>query len=254
MESFGLPFEPLWTKRLTRRPLPGCGRRSNERFKPGRNLRGEIDPGLVGPLLPISPESLDSCRGSRTLDHRHRLPSFLQRTPSKRRHSIVRYVESHTNNVMVFESERENVAVIWLFGKPEENLLRDGKTGLFHHCRFCIAFLPFYLSQQPWGRFKLDCESLEHQMSDRGIDPASRCARPIGISLQFHFVQTLERTNLCPCLQRPSEINAHQGVSLEIALTQQKKNEAEYQSLNSAEQGAEISEYEGEAFAGQDRF
>ena len=46
-------------------------------------------------------------------------PFFFRETPSQTGHSIVEYVESHTNNVMVFESEKENVAVIWLFEGPE---------------------------------------------------------------------------------------------------------------------------------------
>ena len=46
-------------------------------------------------------------------------PLFFKETPSQTGLSIVKYVESHTNNVMVFESERENVAIIWLFEATE---------------------------------------------------------------------------------------------------------------------------------------
>ena len=46
-------------------------------------------------------------------------PLLFKETPSHTELSIVEYVESHTNNVMVFESEKENVAVIWLFEGPE---------------------------------------------------------------------------------------------------------------------------------------
>ena len=46
-------------------------------------------------------------------------PLFFKETPSQTEHSIVEYVESHTNNVMVFESEKQNVAIIWLFEGPE---------------------------------------------------------------------------------------------------------------------------------------
>ena len=46
-------------------------------------------------------------------------PLLFKETPSQTELSIVEYVESHTNNVMVFESEKENVAVIWLFEGAE---------------------------------------------------------------------------------------------------------------------------------------
>ena len=46
-------------------------------------------------------------------------PLFFKENPSQTELSIVEYVESHTNNVMVFESERENVAIIWLFEGTE---------------------------------------------------------------------------------------------------------------------------------------
>jgi anti-sigma-K factor RskA len=46
-------------------------------------------------------------------------PLLFKETPSKTELSIVEYVQSDTNNVMVFESERENVAIIWLFEETE---------------------------------------------------------------------------------------------------------------------------------------
>jgi anti-sigma factor RsiW len=46
-------------------------------------------------------------------------PLFFKETPSQTELSIVEYVQSDTNNVMVFESERENVAIIWLFEGAE---------------------------------------------------------------------------------------------------------------------------------------
>jgi anti-sigma factor RsiW len=46
-------------------------------------------------------------------------PLLFKETPSQTELSIVEYVQSDTNNVMVFESEKENVAIIWLFEGTE---------------------------------------------------------------------------------------------------------------------------------------
>jgi anti-sigma factor RsiW len=46
-------------------------------------------------------------------------PLLFKETPSQTELSIVEYVQSDTNNVMVFESEKENVAIIWLFEGAE---------------------------------------------------------------------------------------------------------------------------------------
>jgi hypothetical protein len=45
---------------------------------------------------------------------------FLQKTPSYPDPSIVEYVESNTNNVMIYQQEKPMVTVIWLFEEPEE--------------------------------------------------------------------------------------------------------------------------------------
>ncbi len=46
-------------------------------------------------------------------------PFLFQKTPSQTDLSIVEYVQSDTNNVMLIESEKENVAIIWLFEGAE---------------------------------------------------------------------------------------------------------------------------------------
>jgi len=46
-------------------------------------------------------------------------PSLLKKTPSSSDLSVVEYVESQSYNVMVYESEKENVTVIWLLESPE---------------------------------------------------------------------------------------------------------------------------------------
>jgi len=47
------------------------------------------------------------------------LPLFFKKNPSYPSPSVVEYVESATNNVMVYESENSKVTVIWLFEEPE---------------------------------------------------------------------------------------------------------------------------------------
>jgi len=47
------------------------------------------------------------------------LPLFFKKNPSYQSASVVEYIESETNNVMVYESENSKVTVIWLFEEPE---------------------------------------------------------------------------------------------------------------------------------------
>jgi len=45
---------------------------------------------------------------------------FFKKIPSYSGASVVEYVESETNNVMVYDLEKPKVTVIWLFEEPEE--------------------------------------------------------------------------------------------------------------------------------------
>jgi hypothetical protein len=45
---------------------------------------------------------------------------YFKKTPSYSGASVVEYVESETNNVMVYDLEKAKVTVIWLFEEPEE--------------------------------------------------------------------------------------------------------------------------------------
>jgi anti-sigma-K factor RskA len=47
------------------------------------------------------------------------IPLVLKKNPSYPSVSVVEYIESQTNNVMVYESEDSKVTVIWLFEEPE---------------------------------------------------------------------------------------------------------------------------------------
>lgn len=44
---------------------------------------------------------------------------IFEKTPSYSDASVVEYVESQTDNVMVYQSEKQGVTVIWLFEVPE---------------------------------------------------------------------------------------------------------------------------------------
>lgn len=46
------------------------------------------------------------------------VPLLFKKTPSYPSPSVVEYVESQTHNVMVYELEKTNVTVIWLFEGP----------------------------------------------------------------------------------------------------------------------------------------
>ena len=47
-------------------------------------------------------------------------PSVFKKTPSSSEGSVVEYVESQTYNVMVYDLEKEDGTVIWLFEAPEK--------------------------------------------------------------------------------------------------------------------------------------
>jgi hypothetical protein len=53
------------------------------------------------------------------------VPFLMKVTPSPSAASVVVYVESQTNNFMVYEpeSEQETMAIIWVFEEPEEEPL-----------------------------------------------------------------------------------------------------------------------------------
>jgi anti-sigma factor RsiW len=50
------------------------------------------------------------------------VPTLFKKIPSPSVLSVVEYVDSPSYNVMVYESEKSNVAVIWLFDGEEEEL------------------------------------------------------------------------------------------------------------------------------------
>lgn len=48
------------------------------------------------------------------------IPSLLQKNASIPNPTVVKYVESESFNVMVYESEKAKITVIWLFSDPEK--------------------------------------------------------------------------------------------------------------------------------------
>jgi hypothetical protein len=48
------------------------------------------------------------------------VPLLFKKITSYPSPSVVEYIESQTHNVMIYESEKANVTVIWLFEGPEE--------------------------------------------------------------------------------------------------------------------------------------
>ena len=90
------------------------------------------------------------------------------------------------------------------------------------------------------GQVQTRLRIIEASNVGSSIDPALRDVHgQLGSLFNFTSYRLLKDESLSLVSNRPSEINAHQGVSLEIALTQQKKNEAEYQ-IRILRQGSEI--------------
>jgi hypothetical protein len=48
------------------------------------------------------------------------VPLLFKKITSYPSPSVVEYIESQTHNVMIYESEKAKVTVIWLFEGPEE--------------------------------------------------------------------------------------------------------------------------------------
>jgi hypothetical protein len=50
---------------------------------------------------------------------------ILKKTPSYSEASVVEYIESETHNIMVYESEKAKMTVIWLFDEEDQELSRS---------------------------------------------------------------------------------------------------------------------------------
>ena len=114
-----------------------------------------------------------------------------------------------------------------------------GKRDCFIIVVFALLLALLFVSTA-LGQVQTRLRIIEASNVGSSIDPALRDVHgQLGSLFNFTSYRLLKDESLSLVSNRPSEINAHQGVSLEIALTQQKKNEAEYQ-IRILRQGSEI--------------
>ena len=114
-----------------------------------------------------------------------------------------------------------------------------GKRANFIIVTFVLVLAPLFVSTA-LGQVQTRVRIIEASNVGSSIDPALRDVHDeLGSLFNFTSYKLLRDESLSLTPNRPSEINAHQGVSLEITLMQQKKKEAEYQ-IRILRQGSEI--------------
>ena len=123
-----------------------------------------------------------------------------------------------------------------------------GNRGRFHDVigrrTFLIVVLVFVLAPL-WvatalGQVQTRLRIIEASNVGSRIDPALRDVHDqLGTLFNFTSYRLLRDESLSLTPGRPSQINAHEGVSLEITLTKQQKKKAEYQ-IRILRQGSEI--------------
>ena len=90
------------------------------------------------------------------------------------------------------------------------------------------------------GQVQTRLRIIEASNVGKSIDPALRDVHDqLGSLFNFTSYRLLRDESVSLSPNRPSQINAHQGVSLEITLTKQQKKKAEYQ-IRILRQGSEI--------------
>jgi len=114
-----------------------------------------------------------------------------------------------------------------------------GKRFHFVIVVFVLLLAPLFVSTA-LGQVQTRLRIIEASNVGSSIDPALRDVHDqLGSLFNFTSYRLLRDESLSLTPNRPSEINAHQGVSLEITLTKQQKNKAEYQ-IRILRQGSEI--------------
>jgi len=111
-----------------------------------------------------------------------------------------------------------------LFEERRRLLYVMGKRANVIFVVFVFVLAPLFVSTA-LGKFKLECESLRHRMSDQVSTLPSGMSTTNWISLNFTSYRLLRDESLSLVPNRPSAINAHEGVSLEITLTKQQKRQ-----------------------------
>jgi hypothetical protein len=114
-----------------------------------------------------------------------------------------------------------------------------GKRAYFIIVAFVFGLAPLFVSTA-LGQVQTRVRIIEASNVGSSIDPALRDVHDeLGSLFNFTSYKLLRDESLSLTPNRPSEINAHQGVSLEITLTNQQKKKAVYQ-IRILRQGSEI--------------
>ena len=114
-----------------------------------------------------------------------------------------------------------------------------GKRANFIIVTFVLVLAPLFVSTA-LGQVQTRVRIIEASNVGSRIDPALRDVHDeLGSLFNFTSYKLLRDESLSLTPNRPSEINAHQGVSLEITLTNQQKKKAVYQ-IRILRQGSEI--------------
>jgi len=114
-----------------------------------------------------------------------------------------------------------------------------GKRANFIIVTFVLVLAPLFVSTA-LGQVQTRVRIIEASNVGSSIDPALRDVHDeLGSLFNFTSYKLLRDESLSLTPNRPSEINAHQGVSLEITLTNQQKKKAVYQ-IRILRQGSEI--------------
>ena len=102
-----------------------------------------------------------------------------------------------------------------------------------------FALAPLFVSTA-LGQVQTRLRIIEASNVGSSIDPALKDVHgQLGSLFSFTSYKLLRDESLSLAPNRPSQINAHQGVSLEITLTKQQQKKAEYQ-IRVLRQGSEI--------------
>ena len=114
-----------------------------------------------------------------------------------------------------------------------------GKRANFIIVTFVLVLAPLFVSTA-LGQVQTRVRIIEASNVGSRIDPALRDVHDeLGSLFNFTSYKLLRDESLSLTPNRPSEINVHQGVSLEITLTNQQKKKAVYQ-IRILRQGSEI--------------
>ena len=114
-----------------------------------------------------------------------------------------------------------------------------GKRTYFIIAAFVLVLAPLWVSTA-LGQVQTRLRIIEASNVGSSIDPALRDVHDeLGSLFNFTSYKLIRDESLSLTPNRPSEINAHEGVSLEITLTKQQKKKAVYQ-IRILRKGSEI--------------